>query len=167
MKKALIFWFTGLSGAGKTTVATGVNQQLDQAGYRTFILDGDEVRKNYHSHLGFSPEDIRKNNALIVELCRENQAKYDVILVHFYEIYIRASLSCVMERDVKGLYTKAKQNQMDNLIGFSAGSVYELPPSPDCLIDCETQSSEQSIRHLYDFIVDQVRLHKEQNQAVK
>src|SRR3989338_3930148 len=149
MKKALIFWFTGLSGAGKTTVATGVNQQLDQAGYRTFILDGDEVRKNYHSHLGFSPEDIRKNNALIVELCRENQAKYDVILVpiispyldsrqkaratlgpHFYEIYIRASLSCVMERDVKGLYTKAKQNQMDNLIVFSAGSVYELPPSP-------------------------------------
>src|SRR3989338_3709022 len=114
MKRALVFWFTGLSGSGKSTVADGVKPLLEKAGYKTIVLDGDEVRRRHATSLGFSEEDIKKNNSLIVGLCEETRQKYDVILVPiispyaasrqeakkrlgdgFYEIYFNADLHCV------------------------------------------------------------------------
>ena len=135
MKQAKIFWFTGLSGAGKTTVADGVKSKLEAQGYKVFVLDGDQVRQKYTLPLGFSPEEIRLNNSLIARACKEQRNAYDVILVPiispyresrqkarelleagFYEIYFSASLECVVRRDVKGLYRKAKDGQIENLI---------------------------------------------------
>ena len=73
MNKALIFWFSGLSGAGKTTVACGVCCRLTRNGYDVQTLDGDDVRKHYHRHLGYSEADIKENNRLIAQLCEERR----------------------------------------------------------------------------------------------
>jgi len=173
MKNTAYFWFTGLSGSGKTTVAKGVGQELEAKDYSIFIIDGDDVRKNFHRRLGFSSEDIIKNNALIVEMCEENKGKYDVIFVpiispfkecrlkareclgnNFYEVYFCASLDCVVRRDVKGLYKKAKQEIITNLTGFSRDGVdYEVPEDPDAIIYTEEVSPEISVKKLYDFII--------------
>ena len=120
---ALTFWFTGLSGSGKTTIASAVKPLLENDGYLVMMIDGDEIRKRSHRHLGFTEIDIKQNNALILELCQFHQDKYDVILVPiispysssrrmarellvkaFQEIYFSADLETVRARDVKGLY---------------------------------------------------------------
>src|SRR4051812_21104912 len=87
MTKALVFWFTGLSGAGKTTIALDLQKRLKAGGRSVLILDGDDVRKCLHVHLGFSPEDIRKNNALIVQLCQEQRAHHDINFVPIISPY--------------------------------------------------------------------------------
>jgi len=175
MKQALIFWFTGLSGSGKTTVATGVKPLLETDGYSVLVLDGDTVRAQLHSRLGFTEQDIKENNALIADLCRTYRDDYDVILVAiispyastrkqarnslgkgFYEIYFSADLETLIKRDVKGLYSRAERNEIPNLIGYSPGTVYEEPRIPDFTVDSVKISSEISINGLYKFITEQL-----------
>ena len=170
MKRALVLWFTGLSGSGKTTVAKASAFVLESKGYRTLVLDGDEVRKRLHSNLGFSPDEIKTNNELIVGLCQKSREKYDVILVPiispymesrqkarnllgagFYEIYFDANLDCVMSRDAKGLYAKAKSHQIENMIGFSATNPYQAPANPDFTVYSGTQTAGESSRAFLDF----------------
>ena len=173
MKKGAIFWFTGLSGAGKTTVANAVERKLKEDRYSVFIIDGDEVRKQFHCHLGFSREDIKKNNALIAKMCEKNRGRFDAVLVPiispftesrekareylgegFYEIYFKASLDYLVRQDVKGLYAKAKQKIINDLIGFSkTGVAYEEPGNPDLIINSEEEDPKASIQLLYDFAV--------------
>jgi len=81
MKMAKIFWFTGLSGAGKTSVAEGSIQVIEQKGLSVLVLDGDDVRVRFHRKLGFSEVDIKENNRLIARICQENMEQYHVILV--------------------------------------------------------------------------------------
>ena len=154
MKKAFIFWFTGLSGSGKTTVATAIKSLLESHDYSILILDGDEVREQLHVHLGFTEQDIKKNNSLIADLCRTYRNDYDVIIVPiispynisrkqvrvllgdgFFEIYFSADLGTVMKRDVKGFYAKAKRNQISTLIGYSPYNIYEPPQNPDFVVN--------------------------------
>ena len=154
MKRGNVFWFTGLSGAGKTTLAEAVRDQLNAEGIRTAILDGDDVRNRLHKHLGFSEAEIKENNALIAGLCEEERQKVDVVLVPiispyresrqkarerlspgFYEIYIKADIPVLEKRDTKGLYAKAKNGEMDNLIGYSEGAPFEPPENSDLVID--------------------------------
>jgi len=171
MKTALVFWFTGLSGSGKTTVATAVKSRLEAAGRTVLILDGDDVRNRLHIQLGFSVADIIENNRLITDLCLEASGGYDIILVpiispyqssraharsllgdRFYEIFFAADLDTVMRRDVKGLYKLARENKLNNLIGFSPSNVYEPPDSPDLTIDSRIETIEQSTAALYGFV---------------
>ena len=70
--KAIVLWFTGLSGSGKTTIAAGLSEELTKRGEKIKILDGDEIRNSIHSDLSFTPDDIEKNNQLIAELCNKN-----------------------------------------------------------------------------------------------
>ena len=129
------------------------------------------MRKQFHCHLGFSREDIKKNNALIVKMCEENRGRFDAVFVPiispftesrdkareylgegFYEVYFKASLDYVVRQDVKGLYTKAKQKIINDLIGFSeTGVAYEKPENPDLVINSEDEDPEASIQLLYDF----------------
>lgn len=172
MRKALIFWFTGLSGSGKTTVAEAVKPLLELKGYSVLILDGDDVRNRLHLDLGFSEQDIKKNNSLIVGLCQTHQKDYDAILVPiispyktsreqarvllgdtFFEIYFSADLTIVMKRDVKGLYGKAKRNQINNLIGYSPSNIYEIPQNPDFVVNSGQDSVKKSISEFYAFII--------------
>jgi adenylyl-sulfate kinase len=176
MSKTAFFWFTGLSGSGKTTVANGVKPELEAKGYTVFIIDGDEVRQNSNRRLGFSSEDIKENNAFIVEICEKNKVKFDVILVpiispfkecrrkarerlgnNFYEIYFSAGLDCVVRRDVKGLYQKARQKVIKNMIGFSRDGVdYEVPENPDAIINTEEEPPEISVINFRDFVISKV-----------
>jgi len=179
MKKGLVFWFTGLSGSGKTTVAMATKHLLKESGYSVLILDGDDVRSRLHIELGFTPEDIRINNFLIVQLCETQREKFDVLLVPvispyvssraearekltegFYEIYFSADLNTVMERDVKGLYKKAKNNEIANLIGYSPSNIYEPPQNPDYILDSSSEAVEKSVTKLYNFIMDQLKRRK-------
>jgi len=172
MANNLILWFTGMSGAGKTTVSKGLLPLLDDAGISTKIIDGDEVRKN-KNYLGFSREDILKNNEKIIELCLKSITKYRVIMVAiispfnvsreiarkklspgFYEIYFNTSISCLKQRDVKGLYKQETEGKITNLIGISSGSPYECPLNADLEINSENESVEESIEKLFNFIIN-------------
>jgi len=173
MKKAFIFWFTGLSGSGKTTVAIGIKSLLESHDYSVLILDGDDVRERLHVHLGFTEQEIKKNNSLIADLCRTYRNDYDVILVPiispydisrkqaqallgdgFFEIYFSADLDTVMKRDVKGLYEKAKRNKINNLIGYSPSNIYEPPQCPDFVVKSEKDSVEKSVTELCKYIME-------------
>ena len=168
----IILWFTGLSGAGKTTVAEAVLTYLQKKHICTHIIDGDMVRATYHRNLGFSETDIKFNNAFIVDLCVEERKNYDVVMVpiispyqqsrnearkklspKFYEIYFSASLDCVRQRDVKGLYSKSKKGLIKNMIGISPANPYQPPKSPDFVINTEMETFHQSVENFLRFIV--------------
>jgi len=173
MRIGRIFWFTGLSGSGKSTIAGRVSDLLKEQGVRTLILDGDDIRRRLHADLGFTKEDIKKNNTLISQLCLSERQEWDVIFVpvispysesraearkllqpYFYEVYCNSSLEKVMLRDVKGLYAKAKRGEIDNMIGFSEFSPYEPPPCPDIVLSTESDSIEDSSNKLLDFVLN-------------
>lgn len=172
-QRATILWFTGLSGVGKSTLASGLRDALVAVGRRVLILDGDDVRNRLHRHLGFSPADIRLNNQLIAGLCAENRTEFDYILVPiispyrdsraaarsllepgFHEIFISASLDVLHGRDTKGLYAAAKRNEIGNLIGVSPTSPYDIPETADLVIDTGTESPDSSCQRLLRFAMD-------------
>ena len=175
MTESLVLWFTGLSGAGKSTIAQGVGGCLDDHRYRTLILDGDDVRARLHRDLGFSEAEIKENNALIAKMCAGRRAEHDVILVPiispfvesrararallepgFFEVYCKAELSVLEHRDVKGLYEKARLGEISNLIGYSPSSVYEPPATADIVLETDSEKPEHSIERLYAFVRDRV-----------
>jgi adenylyl-sulfate kinase len=171
MAQAAIFWFTGLSGAGKTTLAEAVRDRLTAERRRILILDGDQVRAAYHRRLGFTPEDIRENNRLIAELCIRHRGACDAILVPiispfrdsraaaraqlapgFFEIHVSASLETVAGRDVKGLYARAEAGATGAMIGAPGGVPYEAPERPDLVIDSAGETPEQSSDRFAGFV---------------
>lgn len=158
-----IFWLTGLSGAGKTTIANLVREFFTAKGLNVRIIDGDDVRDNRKKRLGFSPEDIEENNRLIANLCSTERNNYDFILVpvisplekvrsivrdiltpEFYLIYCNANLDIVMQRDVKGLYQKAQNGEILNMIGYSEESPYDAPLNADLILNTSGQSGSES-----------------------
>lgn len=174
MSEGLVFWFTGLSGAGKTTLAESVRDHLNGNDVKTTILDGDDVRNRLHKHLGFSEAEIKENNALIAGLCADERQVVDVVLVPiispylesramardrlspgFFEIHIRADIAELEKRDTKGLYAKARNGEMDNLIGYSPESPYEPPTSPDLVIDTGQAHVAEAVSRLSNFIIHQ------------
>jgi adenylyl-sulfate kinase len=171
MKKACIFWFTGLSGAGKSTVACLAKKALEDKGLKVAVVDGDEVRAQYGFPIGFTPEEIKRNNSFIVTHCEKIRSMWDVILVPvispfresrdharkvlgagFYEIYLDASLETVTSRDTKGLYQKAKEGKLDNLIGVCEKTPYEAPLKADLVLKSGAEAPETSAGKLCDFI---------------
>lgn len=171
MRRALVFWFTGLSGSGKSTVAQGVRDLLAASGYGVCVLDGDVIRERFHRHLGFSAADIRENNRLIAQRCVEIRSEVDTILVPmiapyaasraearallapgFSEVYCDADLACVAQRDVKGLYARAGRGELTNMIGYSSESPYEPPDAPDLTLHTGTDAVSYSIDTLEAFV---------------
>ena len=165
----IILWFSGLSGAGKTTVAEGVLSCFKK-NISACIIDGDSVRETIHRHLGFSKSDIKTNNELISELCLEKRKNNDVVMVPiispygqyrkdariklhpgFYEIYFSANLDCVIQRDVKGLYAKSSAGTINNMIGVSKTNPFQPPKSPDLIINTEKESIQTSVEKLFSF----------------
>jgi len=170
-RNALVCWFTGLSGAGKSSVAEETRRRLVANGLAVLILDGDWVREKMHRHLGFSRSEIAENNRLIAEYCAKNRDRHDVILVpiispyessrqnarnllmpNFHVIYCAADLGVVAKRDTKGLYEKAARGDIDNLIGFSPKSPYEPPPAPDLRLDTGSASLKSAVDSLVGYI---------------
>ena len=151
--KSFILWFTGLSGSGKSTVAHAVEEALHELGCRTFVFDGDNVRHGLCSDLGFSVEDRAENIRRIGEMAKlfteagvialtafispyradRERVRSLVAPEDFIEIYCNCSLEICEQRDVKGLYAKARQGLIKDFTGIS--SAYEAPENPDLVLD--------------------------------
>ena len=174
MIKAKIFWFTGLSGSGKSTICEALIPRLEKHIFSVALFDGDEVRNNLNKNLGFTKEDICTNNLLIADLCLKALHKNHVILVPVITpfefvrkeiktkltpqlsfIYCQSDLMSVTKRDVKGLYTKAKMGKITNMIGFCEELPYEAPKDADLVIDTSLNgtSIDDSVQKAYDFII--------------
>src|SRR5215468_9327960 len=156
MSEGFTLWFTGLSGAGKSTSANLVAGELRTRGHRVEILDGDEVRTNLSKGLGFSKEDRDTNIRRIGYVCNL-LARNGVIAIsaaispyreirdnhrHFFEVYMKCSIEKLSERDVKGLYKKALAGEIRNFTGIS--DPYEEPLNPELILDSGSEKVEQS-----------------------
>jgi adenylylsulfate kinase len=159
-QRGVTVWFTGLSGAGKTTIRMVVEQELRAQGYKVEVLDGDIVRQNLTKGLGFSKEDRDENirrigfvahllsrNGVIVLVSaispyRQIRDEVRRQIGDFVEVYVNAPLAVCEERDVKGLYKKARAGEIKHFTGID--DPYEPPHSPE--IECKThqESPEES-----------------------
>jgi adenylylsulfate kinase len=168
--KSAVLWFTGLSGSGKSTLAHSIEEVLYKLSCRTFVLDGDNVRHGLSSNLTFSDNDRKENIRRIGEaanLMMEagviaitafiSPFKQDRNLVRqllpqgeFIEIFCKASLETCESRDVKGLYKRARAGEIKNYTGID--SPYEAPDNPELVIDTESESLEESIAKVMDFL---------------
>ncbi len=159
--KGFTLWFTGLSGAGKTTLARGVEAILRERGMKVEVLDGDIVRQNLSKGLGFSKEDRDTNIKRIGFVCKlltrngvvaigsaisPYQEVRDFIrkdIERFVEVYVKCPLEVLIERDVKGLYKKALDGEIENFTGIS--DPYEEPLSPEVTVDTSVETPGESI----------------------
>jgi adenylylsulfate kinase len=168
--KAVNLWFTGLSGSGKSTIAHAVEEQLHCMGYRTFVFDGDNVRHGLNSDLSFSETDRSENirrvgemvglflqagvialTAFISPLERDRQKARSIIgSDRFLEIHCSCPLEICEQRDVKGLYKKARSGLIKNYTGIS--SPYEPPLNPDLRIDSGRTSLETCIEQVISLL---------------
>ncbi len=170
---AKILWFTGLSGSGKTTIATNLQEKLLSQSKRVLTLDGDVVRETLHKNLGFSPQDIHENNRLIANLAKEQSPNYDYIIVpiispfqqdrqkarhllhpNFIEIFINAPIEECIRRDVKGHYQKALRGEIKNFIGIAKENPYEPPSNPEIHIKTKEQTIEQSTQTILTYLLN-------------
>ena len=162
-------WFTGLSGAGKTTISKGIEGVLRERRQRLEILDGDVVRENLSKGLGFSKEDRDTNIrriAFVANLLSRNGVPVITAAIspyreirdearqmmgdRFVEAYVKASVEVCEERDVKGLYAKARSGEIKEFTGVS--DPYEEPLSPEITVETEKQTPEESARQILDFL---------------
>ena len=170
-KRGVTVWFTGLSGAGKTTICQAVEQALRSQGRLLEVLDGDLVRENLTKGLGFSKEDRDENirrigfvahlltrNGVIVLVSaispyRESREQVRQKIGDFVEVYVSTPLEVCEQRDVKGLYKRARAGQIKQFTGID--DPYEPPLSPD--VNCETQHTtvEQSAQTVLDHLKSQ------------
>ena len=172
--KGLVIWLTGLSGAGKTTIARALRRELIAAGQRVETLDGDEVRENLSRGLGFSKEDrdtnvrrigfvarlLARNGVIVLAsaISPYQQSRDDVRRAvesdgaRFVEVFVRCSLHVLVERDVKGLYRKALAGEIKNFTGVS--DPYEPPLAPDVIVDSAIESVDQSAALILSHILD-------------
>ncbi|MDI1231183.1 MAG: adenylyl-sulfate kinase [Methylobacter sp.] len=168
--KSVVLWFTGLSGSGKSTLAHAVEEHLHQNGLHTFVLDGDNVRHGLCSDLGFSDKDRKENIRRISETAKllleagvitltafispfkAERAIARSLMPHgdFIEIYCYCPLPICEQRDVKGLYKKARQGEIKDFTGIS--SPYEEPENPELKIDTSQLSLEQSIQQVMSLL---------------
>lgn len=158
-------WFTGLSGSGKSTLANEIEKQLLEEGRYTMLLDGDAVRQGLNSNLGFSDEDRVENIRRIAEVARlmneaglivltsfispfraDRQKAREIIGDGFVEIYVATPLSVCEDRDVKGLYKRARRGDIPQFTGVS--SPYEAPLHPEITVQTQNKSVQESAREL-------------------
>src|SRR5881227_137743 len=162
-------WFTGLSGAGKTTITNLLVKELRARGSKVEVLDGDIVRENLSKGLGFSKEDRDTNIrriAFVANLLSRNGVPVITAAIspyreirdearqmmdeRFIETYVKASVAACEERDVKGLYAKARSGEIKEFTGVS--DPYEPPESPEIVCETEQESPEESARKILDYL---------------
>ena len=160
---AATIWFTGLSGSGKSTIALEVERELVRKGVSAYVLDGDNIRQGLNSNVGFSPEDRAENIRRIGEVAklfndsgvvvltafispyREDRDRVREILPEgeFIEVLVDCPLEVCEERDVKGLYKKARAGEIPEFTGISAP--YEAPEAPEIVLPSAEKTVEESV----------------------
>lgn len=168
-QQGVVLWFCGLSGSGKSTIASGVEKVLHQQGRFTIRLDGDNLRTGLNSNLSFTDDDRLENIRRTAEMAGI-LAKNGVIVlcslitprgIHrdlargilgddFAEIYVKASFEACMRRDVKGLYAKASKGEVANFTGKD--SSFEEPIQAELVLDTEAISVEDAVSQVLEFL---------------
>ena len=173
--RSACLWFTGLSGSGKSTVANVVEQELYNAGLRTYILDGDNIRKGLNKDLSFTEESRIENIRRIGEVAKlmtdagiivlaafvspflkDRQLLRDLMGDSFVEIFVDAPIEVCESRDVKGLYKKARAGEISNFTGIS--SPFERPEHPDVHIHTDKQDLSDSAKSVLDTVLPKIKI---------
>lgn len=174
-QRATLIWFTGLSGSGKSTLAVQAEAQLHALGFKTYLLDGDNIRAGLNKDLSFTDEGRVENIRRIGEVSKllldagvivlsafispfkadREQVKAIVGTDHYIEVFVDAPLEVCEQRDVKGLYKKARAGEVKNFTGID--SPYEAPEHPDVHIPTHTLPLEASISMLMEKVLDRVQ----------
>lgn len=168
MHKGFVLWFTGLSGAGKSTISERLLNTFEERGYKAELLDGDVVRTNLSKGLGFSKED-RDINIRRIGFVANLLARNGVIAItaaispyaavrdeirssseNFVEVYAHCPLEKLVERDVKGLYKKALAGEIANFTGVS--DPYEAPANPEVVVQTSEETVEESTDKILDYL---------------
>jgi adenylylsulfate kinase len=175
-QKARLIWFTGLSGSGKSTLAIQLEAQLYAAGFKTYLLDGDNIRSGLNKDLSFTDEGRVENIRRIGEVSKlfldagiivlsafispfnedRDQVKRIVGAENYFEVFVNAPIEVCEQRDVKGLYKKARAGEVKNFTGID--SPYETPRTPHLTINTHLQSVEMSIAQLMDAVKPKIEL---------
>ena len=175
-QKPTVLWFTGLSGAGKSTIANLVEKKLHARGQLTYLLDGDNVRHGLNRDLGFTDQDRVENIRRVGEVAKLMTDAGMIILVsfispfkaerqmarellgegEFIEIFVDTSLAEAEKRDVKGLYAKARRGELKNFTGIS--SPYEKPDTPELRVDTGLSSPEEAADAVVQLLADRARI---------
>lgn len=172
---SVMIWFTGLSGSGKSTIAIALERELHSRGIMCRILDGDNIRSGINNNLGFTAEDRMENIRRIAEISKlfvdtgivtiaafispdaaMRKLACDIIgREDFIEIYVNTPLEVCEERDVKGLYAKARKGDIKNFTGISAP--FEAPAHPDLCLDTSVLSLKECVDRLLDLILKRIK----------
>ena len=166
-------WFTGLSGAGKSTISEIVAPALQERGLKVEVLDGDVIRTNLSKGLGFSKEDRDTNIrriAFVADLLSRNgvgvitaaispyaeirDEAHEMMGDRFLEVYVKASVEACAERDVKGLYEKAFKGEIKEFTGVS--DPYEAPENPALVVDTENETPEESAQKVIALVEERI-----------
>jgi adenylylsulfate kinase len=181
-QKSKVIWLTGLSGSGKTTIAKGIERELYNRGFICQVLDGDNIRAGINNNLGFSIEDRLENIRRISEVSKlfihcgiitinsfisptEKIRKMAVDIIgreNFIGVFINAPVSICEQRDVKGLYKKARAGKIKDFTGVNA--VYEPPENPDIEVNTGRLSAADSVQKIIDYIIPHITLKPEEDQ---
>jgi len=168
--KSVVIWLTGLSGSGKSTLAHSVEEELHNLNCRTYVLDGDNIRQGLSSNLSFSDEDRKENIRRIGETAKlmmeagiivltafispfekdRNLVRKSLFEADFVEIFCSASLEVCESRDVKGFYKRARKGEIKGYTGID--SPYETPTNPELIVNTASESLEESVTKVIDFL---------------
>lgn len=170
-QKPSVVWLTGLSGSGKSTIANIVEKKLHALGHHTYLLDGDNVRHGLNKDLGFTEQDRVENIRRIAEVAKlmldaglivitafispftaeRRMARGLIGQDEFTEVFVNTPLSIAEDRDVKGLYKKARRGELKNFTGID--SPYEEPENPECVIDTVNMSAEEAAEKIIKIVL--------------
>jgi adenylylsulfate kinase len=173
-QRPLLIWFTGLSGSGKSTLAMQLEAMLYDHGYKTYLLDGDNIRTGLNRDLTFTEEGRIENIRRIGEVGKlmldaglvvlsafispfeadRNQVKKIVGAEKYFEVFVDTPLEICEQRDVKGLYKKARAGEVKNFTGID--SPYERPAKPDLRIETNKVSIEVAVENLFEIIKSRI-----------
>ena len=174
-QKPLMIWLTGLSGSGKSTIANQLDIYLNEKGFHTFCLDGDNIRDGINNNLGFSEEDRNENlrrvaeigklmldagliciGAFISPLNKDRELVKQIIGEdNFIEIFIDTPIEVCEKRDVKGLYAKARRGEIKNFTGINAP--YEAPMNPDIKIKTEEVKIDVAVHTIMNILEKRIK----------
>jgi len=175
-QRSKVIWFTGLSGAGKSTIGMGVEKKLHESGFLTQVLDGDIIRSGINNNLGFSEVDRLENIRRIAEVSKlfihagvitincfisptveiRNMAKDVIGRENFIEIFVNTPIEICEQRDVKGLYKKARRGEIKDFTGIT--SPYQNPLKPDYIVTTHDKTEEESINEVFEFVKRRLRV---------